>query len=53
MTIMDDAGMLTEQAAGVLEAHWQGMTAYEYAKYSGEDPIIVATIMDVFETEGW
>ena len=44
---------LTDQQATILEAHWQSMTAYKYAQISGEDPMVVAAIMDTFDSEGW
>lgn len=39
--------------ATILEGYWQGFYAYEIAQMIGADPIIVARIMDDFESMGY
>jgi hypothetical protein len=37
----------------VLEGYWWGLTSYEIADMTGEDPCIIATIMDTFRDLGY
>lgn len=37
----------------ILEGYWQGLCAYEIADQLGADPIIVARIIDDFESMGY
>lgn len=37
----------------VLEGYWWGLTSYEIAEMTGEDPVIIATIMDTFRDLGY
>lgn len=51
--MFDKDGYLTELASGVFQAHEWGLTAYEAAQYLGEDPKVIAEMMDRFETGNW
>ena len=51
--IFGEDGYLTELSSAVLEAYWHGMTALECATYHGEDPMIVAAMMDTFRKDNW
>lgn len=51
--MFDQFGHLTELASIVLEAHWRGMSAKEFAQHHGEDPLLIAAMMDTFRSEGW
>ena len=39
--------------SAILEGHWQGLCAYEIAHQLAADPVIVARIIDDFETLGF
>lgn len=39
--------------ATILEGYWQGLCAYEIAHMLGDDPTIIARIMDDFESMGY
>jgi len=47
MPIMDDFH------SQILEGHWQGLCSYEIAAELGADPVIVARIIDDFNTLGY
>lgn len=39
--------------AAILEGHWQGLCAYEIAHQLAADPVIVARIIDDYESMGF
>ena len=39
--------------SAILEGYWWGLNAYEIAHDIGADPVIVARIIDDFETLGY
>ena len=39
--------------SAILEGYWWGLNAYEIAQDIGADPVIVARIIDDFETLGY
>jgi len=39
--------------SAILQGYWQGLCAYEIAEQLGGDPIIVARIIDDFESMGY
>jgi hypothetical protein len=47
MPVMDDFH------SQILEGHWQGLCSYEIAAELGADPVIVARIIDDFNTLGY
>ncbi len=39
--------------ATVLEGYWWGLNAYEIAEQLGDDPMLIANIMDTFRDLGY